>query len=180
MKPESKKFLEFNGKTISLLYRDGQYWIAIRPICQALNVRYAWQYKMLKKHPILADVLYVHIMRDTKNRLQKMVALPEKYIYGWLFQIKSKNPDLLQYQYECFEIIYNHFHGSITGRRNDLIRKKVEVVTRKTKALLSLNAHEGYTTLNNLEAEERKLNRELRKLDQDILEEQLSIFNSKQ
>ncbi|MEM8568318.1 MAG: hypothetical protein AAGF85_17790 [Bacteroidota bacterium] len=37
MKKHSK-FLEFNGKTIVFLAIDGEYWIALRHICEALNV----------------------------------------------------------------------------------------------------------------------------------------------
>lgn len=33
-----EKFLKFNGKNIVFLSIDGTYWIAIKPICDALNI----------------------------------------------------------------------------------------------------------------------------------------------
>lgn len=35
-----EKFLQFNGKTIYFQSYDGQFWIAIKPICEILNVNY--------------------------------------------------------------------------------------------------------------------------------------------
>ena len=49
MKSKIKKFLEFNGKTISFLCKEGEYWVAIKPICEALGVNYNRQYQNLKK-----------------------------------------------------------------------------------------------------------------------------------
>lgn len=44
MSEKVEKFLEFNGKTIVLLAKDGIWWIAIRPVCEALGVQYVRDY----------------------------------------------------------------------------------------------------------------------------------------
>ena len=43
-----EKFLQFNGKTIYFQSYDGQFWIAIKPICEVLNVSYNPQVLALK------------------------------------------------------------------------------------------------------------------------------------
>ncbi len=40
-----QKFLEFNGKNIIFLNVDGTYWIALKPICEALGVDYVRCFK---------------------------------------------------------------------------------------------------------------------------------------
>lgn len=53
MKQSFEKFLEFNGKTLVFLAIDGIYWIAIKPVCEAINVNFSRQYRVLKADPIL-------------------------------------------------------------------------------------------------------------------------------
>ncbi|MBA7556901.1 hypothetical protein ES705_49624 [subsurface metagenome] len=89
MNTKIKKFLEFNGKAILFLSIDGQYWVALKPICEALNLDWTYQLKVLKSHKILGQLWYLHTIVGADNRLRNMVSLPEKYIYGWLFGISS-------------------------------------------------------------------------------------------
>ena len=88
---KSQKFLQFNGKTIFFQAYDGQFWIAIKPICEALNLEYTRQFKNLKEDEILNQLLAEQPMVGADNRIRKMVSLPEKYIYGWLFSINSSS-----------------------------------------------------------------------------------------
>ena len=101
MKKSVRKFLEFNGRAIYFVHADGQYWVAIRPIVEALNIEYAWQLKQVKKHPIWGQLWSKTTMVDRKNALRKMVALPEKYVYMWIAQLPIKTEGHLQYVKEC-------------------------------------------------------------------------------
>lgn len=49
-----------------------------------------------------------------------MVCLPEKYIYGWLFSVKTDSDKLLNYKLKCCDILFEHFHGALTIRTNVL------------------------------------------------------------
>lgn len=110
------KTLEFNGQNISYRYIDGAYWIALKPICEALNVDYIQQFKNAKSHPIFSELLCNHTMVDRGGKARQMVCLPEELIYGWLFSINSSSPDLLAYQKECNHLLYLHFRGMVTKR----------------------------------------------------------------
>lgn len=50
-----EKFLEFNGKKIIFLSVDGTYWIALKPILEALNMDADRSIKNLKNDPILGS-----------------------------------------------------------------------------------------------------------------------------
>lgn len=114
MEQSIKKFLEFNRKKIYFKSFDGQWWIAIKPICEALGVDYIRQFKNVKEDEILSRVLSNQTIHDASNRLQKMTCLPEFFIYGWIFQIQSNSKTLIEYKWKCYEVLHNYFHGSIT------------------------------------------------------------------
>jgi prophage antirepressor-like protein len=120
MKKLINKFLEFNGKAISFLSVDGQWWVAIKPICDVLDVEYTRQFKNLKADKILDQLLAEQPMVGADGRLRKMICLPEKFIYGWLFSINSESEGLLEFKRECYEVLFDHFHGGI---RTEVFKK---------------------------------------------------------
>ena len=85
------ELLEFKGQTISYTLVGGVVYIAIRPICNALGLNVDRQIKIIKRDPILGDAYTVASTRDAENRIQKMAVLPEQYLYGWLFGVKSQS-----------------------------------------------------------------------------------------
>lgn len=123
MKDSSKKFLEFNGKSILFLSKNGQWWVAIKPICDALGVSHRRQLETIKDDGILSQLYTVQGMVAADNKVREMACLPEKYIYGWLFSINSKSEKFLEFKKECYEILYNYFHGAITERTKALQEK---------------------------------------------------------
>jgi len=128
MKKELKKFLEFNGKRIYFLAVDGIYWIAIKPICEALGVDYVAQYKNIKEDNILKAALSNQTMQDGKDQMRNWACLPEFFVYGWIFRIQSNSEGLDEYQWKCYELLYNYFHGAITERENLLkVKTKAEI-----------------------------------------------------
>ena len=55
MKPQN--FLSFNEKTIYFKEVGNEYWIAIKPICEALNVDYIRAYKNISEDENLSQLL---------------------------------------------------------------------------------------------------------------------------
>lgn len=153
MKSEIKKFLEFNGKTIHFLDVKGEYWVAIKPICEALNINFNQQVLRLKSDEILSQLYRNSDIVAADGKLRKMACLPEKFIYGWLFSIQSKSPELMQYKRECYEVLFNYFHGTITQRKH-ILRRKSEIKM------------------------EMRLGKSLKELDAEIVKDQLSLFKS--
>ena len=103
-------FLSFNGKNIIYVKVDKTYWIALKPICEALNVDYIRSFRNAKNDPILGSVLSeqtIQVAKNGKKQGRNMTCIPEKYVYGWLFSLRSDSPELLAYKRTCYELLYN-------------------------------------------------------------------------
>lgn len=105
MRKEIEKFLDFNGKSIYFLAANGDYWMALKPICEELGVDYSNEIKKIEESEFLTAHLSEHTIVSDDGELQKMVCLPEWIIYGWLFKIESDAPGLLDFKRECFAVL---------------------------------------------------------------------------
>jgi hypothetical protein len=157
METKIRRFLEFNGKAILFLNNDGQYWVAIRPICEALGIEYINEFKRIKRHRILGQFLYKQKMVAADNKLRYMITLPEKYIYGWLFSINSKSEVFLEYRLECYNLIYEYFHEILIKRHFQLCEKS-EIENKISALKDKLNENIDYLMLQQLTA--KKVNRQ--------------------
>lgn len=177
MKNEVKKFLEFNGKVIYFVAIDGQYWIALKPICEALGVNWDRQYKNLKDDEILKAAQAVQPMQAPDGQIRNYVALPEFFIYGWIFDIQSSSEGLKQYKWECYRVLYEHFHGMIGGRK-DLLKQKAEAQLEIDRIYNSFSPEQALA-LSKANKRINAINAELRKLDAQVMDEERDLFTSK-
>jgi hypothetical protein len=110
-------FIEFNGKNIRYRRTDGMVWTVTKSVCEAVNVNYNRQFQNIKNDPILISAFAKQQMQiPPDDRKREYICLPEMYIYGWIFQIKSDSPELLKYKEECYAVLYNHFHKTTVKR----------------------------------------------------------------
>ena len=105
-----------------------------------------------------------------------MICLPEKYIYGWLLSINSSSQELRNYKKECYDILYNYFHGTITGRK-ELLKKKVEIDIELTKAENELIENPAYIKIQELKKKQSEVNKGLKNNDQKVIQETITLFN---
>lgn len=175
-----QKFLEFNGKTITFLSVDGTYWIALKPICEALKVDVRRSRELAKNDPILGSVVSDQALQVAKNgrkQLRKVTCLPEQYIYGWLFTLQSKSPELARYKKTCYELLYNHFHGTITNRKELLIeRSAVDTELHEIKKQLRESDDEKLKRLRDLKSKRKLISTQLNTIDKELVE-QPSLFD---
>jgi hypothetical protein len=176
MKAEIKKFLEFNGKTIYFVAADGQYWIALKPICEALNVDFEGQRKNLKEDKILAQLPSEQTVVAADGKLRKMLCLPEFFIYGYIFSIQSNSEELQSYKLECYRVLYEHFHGSITGRK-ELLSQKARVQSDVDKCMNTLDP-EVALRLKTATSQLNRINANLRMLDSQVINEERTLFDT--
>lgn len=171
----TKKFLEFNGKSIFFITKDGVYWIAIKPICEALGVDYIQQFKNIKKDPELSQPLCTHTIVAADKKSRQMICLPEFFIYGWLFSIKSESPGLRKYRWEAYEVLYSYFRGAMT-RREELLKETttadIEISNLKEKLSNSIE----FLRIEELNKKKQNVNRQLKKLDKDIVNGQYDLW----
>lgn len=173
-----EKFLEFNGKRIAILLADGTWWVAVKPICEALDVNYERQFMNLRDDEILSQLLAEQLIVAADSRTRKMLCLPEKYVYGWLFSIRSEAPGLKEYKMKCYDILYNHFHGALTGRMtalNDRSETELEILDLQEKLDQKLLESEEYLKIQELKKKQKLIAKTLRDLDTELLTGQLSF-----
>lgn len=115
--------LLFNDKNIVYKRIKGVYWITLKSVCEALNVNFNRQFQNIKEDPILGPKFAKQqIMVPGDSQPRSFICLPEEYIYGWIFSIRSESSELVEYKRECYHILYSHFHGTIT-RRTELYKE---------------------------------------------------------
>lgn len=173
------KFLQFNGKTIYFIAINGQYYIAYKPICEALNIDANRCYKNLKKHKILGAALAnlpIQVQHNGISQSRMMTCIPEKYIYFWIATLNSDNEDLLKFQMKCYDILFNHFRGSIIGRK-ELLKKKLEVEAAISIAEKSLEENENYQTIVELKKQQNQILKSLKNNDKQTIENDINLFN---
>jgi hypothetical protein len=140
-------FIEFNGKNICYKRIDGVIWIVVKSVCEAINVNYNRQFQNIREDPILISAFAKQQMQiPPDDQKREYICLPEMYVYGWIFQIKSDSPELLEYKRECYYTLYNHFHGQLT-KRTALYRELSE--TRKSisdfeQKMAEIDGYEDY------------------------------------
>lgn len=173
MKPQN--FLSFNEKTIYFKEVGNEYWIAIKPICEALNVDYIRAYKNISEDENLSQLLSEQTMVGADNKNRKMICLPEKYIYGWLFSLRSKSEALKQYQMKCYEVLFNYFNGAIIGRKK-LLEKQADTQKKIERVEQELKSNPQYLQLITLKQESEQIKQYLKKIDKQIIEETPSLF----
>lgn len=174
MSKKIEKFLEFNGARISILMAEGTWWVAIKPICEALDVNYNRQFQNLQEDEILSQLFAKQQTVGADKRLREMICLPEKYVYGWLFSIRSDSADLKEYKLKCYDILYNHFHGAITGRM-DALTEKIETGMAIADLKEQLLNSAEYARILELQKKQNALDRRLKNLDDDLMKGQLSF-----
>lgn len=175
MENSTKKFLQFNGKNVYFLSAAGVWWIAIKPICEALGVEYTRQFKNLKSDEILGPALAVQPMQVDKNQMRNYACLPEYYVYGWLFSIQSQSQQLQQYKWKCYEILYNYFHGTITERSSFLkVRTQTDIEIERLESELLQN--DTYKKIQDLKIQNTAAKKALIKLDNEVINNQMQLW----
>lgn len=176
MKQSIEKFLEFNGKTLVFISIEGIYYVAIRPVCEAINVEYTRVFKNIKRDPILGPALAIQPMQVPGDQVRNMTCLPEHFIYGWLFSIKSESKELFEFKKECYLVLYEYFHGTIT-RRKKLFGEKASNQSIINKLESKFRIDPEYVKMEELKARNARIGKELKEMDTSEYHEQLDMFS---
>ena len=129
---------KINGVDIVTVDRDGDVFVPIKPICDALGIDVESQRDKINSDEILSStaVLSTAVAADGKER--EMYCLPLRYVYGWLFTINPKNvaPEargaVARYRRECYDVLYEHFTGSM--------RRTIETNNAEIELLKQINS----------------------------------------
>lgn len=140
----TNKLYTISFKDMPLVYiedNNGNYFIAIKPICDVLNIDDSRQKEKIKSHPIYGSTYGIKPSVGADDKKREMACIPLKYVFGWLLGIDSRKvkPEaagkLLKYQIECHDVLYNHFVKKLQNEIN-LIRRadKLDKELKETRA----------------------------------------------
>lgn len=156
-----------NGVEISAeVANNGQVYIPIKPICQAIGIDDSSQRHRIDRHYILSSVEVTMTSTGADGKTYEMVCLPLEYVYSWLFTIdanlvaEAKRDNVMRFQRECYEILYRHFAGSL--------RRRVEEDEAEIAALKAVN--DAILKVKDAKAEQRKAEEHLDAIRKSRLE----------
>ena len=131
-----EEFLKFNNTDLIFTNRDGIDYIALKPILDGLGLVADSILKRTRRDRFLGGytaVLSIQVGEKGKKQRRPMVCLPEKYIYGWIGHINGHTKELAEYKETCYELLYNHFKGTIGNIKAVVTEKKL--VERRIKEI---------------------------------------------
>ena len=167
--------LVIDDRTLYFTRKDGDWFIALKPICEALGLKWAWYFEALKADPILSQLFRETGIVAADGRLRNMICLPERFIYGWLFQLQSKNEKLLAFKRTCYDALFDHFHG--TGKvRVEELRARAVAQQEIGRLQVELREDPRIRRIQELEAVVKNTGKRLRAVDLEIEREQLELF----
>ncbi len=138
--------MKFNGIDITAVDIDGETYLPVKPICEAIGVDSASQRTKMQEDEILSSVGVLSTSTGADGKSYEMLGLPVRYIFGWLFTINPKNvradarDKVLDYRRRCYDALYDHFAGAAKKAAEsaraeaDLLRRKSELI-EETRAL---------------------------------------------
>lgn len=115
----NKPITYINGSEIVAVETDGNVFVPIKPLCEAMGIDSRAQRDKIQTDEILSSVGVLSTSTGADGKQYEMFCLPLKYIYGWLFSINPKNvapeakDSVSRYRRECYEALYDHFHEAM-------------------------------------------------------------------
>lgn len=171
---------KINGADIVTVDRDGETFVPIKPICQALGINYTTQLEKLQNDETLStSVVPLRGTTGADGKAYGMVCIPVKYVFGWLFTINPKNvaPEAREavkaYRNTCYDILYEHFVGQAKRQREQLEAEK-RLLDGKAE---ELNAIENYKKcIASCSAKIKRYDAQLEQLQTERLNPQPTLF----
>ena len=168
------KTLRFLGNDMPYLEMpDGTNFMFVRLICEALGADADWHIRALKSDEILSGEVCEHTTRlPSEDRARPYTCLPEKFIYGWIFGIKSSNTmaeetkrKLTAYKREGYEALFQHFHGYIAPVKQAVTRKAaIAAEVARLRTTIEENSPAEVARLRELTAENKAIGNPLQRL----------------
>lgn len=126
------------NKVNILLIENGDKYVPVKPICEALGINSNGQIERIKSDPILGSVNKMCLSTGADKKQYQMFAIPYRYVFGWLFTIDAEKvkPEaketVIRYKKECYDTLYNHFtaHSDFHEYKQALIHQKDQELKR--------------------------------------------------
>ncbi len=177
MTPRPEKIIVVNGRELQFLFNDMKWWVALKPICEALDVDYKRAHANLKEDEFLDQLSSLQRMVGADGRQREMLCLPHTEVYGWILTLQSDSPILKEYRWKCYRVLYNYFTGSL-DTRSELLHEMRRVDADIYELDQKLTSNMDYVKLEGLKGRKREISKQLKALDDSLISPQLNLFNT--
>lgn len=111
--------IKFHNQALSTVQHNGQPYVAMKPIVEAIGLDWDGQRQRIRRHQVLSEgaVMITAVAEDGRKR--QMSFLPLKMLNGWLFgidvnRVKPEIRDtLIDYQRECFDVLNDYWNKGV-------------------------------------------------------------------
>ena len=129
----TKELARVNGVSI-LVIENGDGYVPIKPICEALGVDPDSQRKKIMSDEILSPTTVLSTAVGADGKRREMFSIPYQYVFGWLFTINPKNvkeearENMIKYKQICYEVLFKYFAdiSKFLKEKEWLVSQKVE------------------------------------------------------
>lgn len=104
-----------NQGIVIVIDEDGQKFVPIKPICEALGVNYSSQLEKLENDDLIDGVIPLRGTTGRDGKQYEMKCLPLEFVFGWIFSISTKNvkeeirESLIEYKRICHKALFDYF-----------------------------------------------------------------------
>ena len=105
----------FHGHDLVTVHHEGQIFVALKPIVEAVGLAWHGQFQRIKRDDVLNEGIRV-IGTPSEGGEQQTTCLPLKLLNGWLFGIDTariKKPEvraaIIQYKRECYDVLHAYW-----------------------------------------------------------------------
>lgn len=147
--------INFKEDVLGIVEDSGNYFVAMKPICEALGLDWEAQRQLINRDPILESTACIRQATGRDGKEREMVCLPLHYLNGWLFKLDAnryegeRQAKIIRYQLECYQILHDHFFGvdrkqmaEFRKQLNELATQSAEIWAVAGKAVAKVEAWE--------------------------------------
>jgi hypothetical protein len=164
--------VNFHGSIIIAIEKEGEIFIAMKPIVESLGMDWSAQKKRIERDSVLSKVMAITAI-TTSGGIKPTTTIPLGYLNGFLFGIddsRISDPDIkarvILYKQECYQVLYKHFHNKPQEHYqiSDQIQIQNEILIAIKDVLSSQKAQIHYLEYNQkpLQTERDKTEEELK------------------
>lgn len=163
---------KINGVDIVTVDREGEIFIPIRPICDALGIDSKSQREKINSDEFFNSVGVIITSTGTDEKRYEMFCIPLRDVYGWLATINpgkvapEAREAVTRYRRECYDVLYEHFSSSM--------RRTIEANNAEIDLLKQINS--AISDEKEAKGRRRKAEESLSKLRAERLNPTPSLF----
>lgn len=163
---------KINGVDIVTVVRDGEVFVPIKPVCDAIGIDVDAQRNKLNADEFFNSVTAIITATGADGKRYEMYCIRLRDVYGWLATINpgkvapEAREAVARYRRECYDVLYEHFTGSM--------RRTIETNNAEIELLHTINS--AITREKDAKADRKKAEEALGKLRSERLNPAPTLF----